>query len=301
MSMPLARAARNIAGTFRYQLSLSGALAPRLWYALEFWSAYLYAKRLKAGADPDQATTQAMLELGRSGRSQKLVRVRLPQGASLEVDQLTCFFALKEIIDERIYELPDRDFSPREGGVVYDIGAQQGVYAVLASLKAGASGTVVAFEPEHGNLKLLGANLEKNSLAQARVLPLALSDKAGRAVLHQSGFNSGGHSLKDFGDPNDRGTIEVEVATLDAVAQEKKLPDPDLIKIDVEGSALAVLRGGLKLIARCQPRIVMELDALEDETAVVALLGPLGYETRRRDNNLFAWPAAGGRTLPGEK
>ena len=289
--MPLARAARNIAGSFGFQLSLKGDLAPRLWYAFLFWSFYLYAKRLKSGADPEQATIAALLWLGRTGRTQKRVRVRLPQNLTLELDRLTCFFILKEILDERIYELPGRDFSPRQGGVVFDVGAQQGVFTALAALKTGPGGKVVAFEPEPGNFALLSANIASNALTNARALPLALSDAPGRAALHQSGFNPGGHSLVDDPVRNFTDTVDVEVATLESAAKENNLPDPDLIKIDVEGNALAVLKGGLPLIARCRPRVVLELDALEDEAAVAALLGPLGYKTERRDNNLFAWPA----------
>lgn len=287
--MPLARAARTIAGSLGFQLGLKGDLVPRLWYALLFWSYYLYAKRLKPGADPEPATIAALLWLGRTGRTKKLVGVRLPQGLDLELDQLTCFFILKEILDERIYELPGRDFSPREGGVVFDVGAQQGVYAALAARRVGARGMVAAFEPEPGNFARLCANIKRSALANVRPLPLALSDAPGRAALHQSGFNPGGHSLVDDPVRHFTNTVEVEVATLESAAKDKKLPDPDLIKIDVEGNALAVLKGGLPLLARCRPRIVLELDALEDEAAIAALLGPLGYQTERRDNNLFAW------------
>ena len=284
--MSWAAAACNILGSYRFQLRLRGDLPARLSYASLYWGSYLYAKHVK-GVAPAELNFWALKFLGKTGRTARRVKVQLPDGAWLKVDQLTCFMVLKEICADRIYEFPGRDFAARPGEVVFDVGAQQGTYTTLCARRVGAEGLVVSFEPEPGNFSALKENLALNGFSDASVLALALSDKKGRLTLHQNPYNTGGHSLTH--DEGGAG-VQVEVSTLDDVIAERKLPEPDLLKIDVEGSALAVLRGGAGLLARKKPRVALELDRLEDEAAARALLEPLGYRVERRSNNLFAWP-----------
>lgn len=282
--MAWAEAARNVADSYRFQLSLGGDLPARISYASLYWANYFFAKYAK-GVAPDQLTSWALKRLAETGRTQRRVQVRLKEGLTLELDQLTCFMILKELARDRIYAGTGADFPPRAGETVFDVGAQQGVFTTLSAREVGASGKVVAFEPEPGNFALLEKNIALNSVAQARALALALSDKPGTATLHRSAFNTGGHSL-ETGTCADG--IAVRVSTLDLVVAENKLPKPDFLKIDVEGSALAILRGGLKTLRASKPRVALELDRLGDAAAAKALLAPLGYRVETRGNNLFA-------------
>ena len=87
----------------------------------------------------------------------------------------------------------------------------------------------------------------------------------------------------DFGSRS----VPVRLTTLDSLCAQTGWT-PDIIKIDVEGHSLPVLRGGLDLFRRRKPRIVIELDDPADPERIGALLRPFGYALRVRQNNLFA-------------
>lgn len=216
------------------------------------------------------------------GANFQLVTVTLSGGLRLTLDLFTTQLILKELWDDEIY-YAEEGFRPRSGDVVFDIGAQQGVYAALAAL-AGAS--VVCAEPEPRNFGLLRENLERNRL-KANFFEVAISDIEEEAALMRSPDNSGGHSLHAAAGLSD--AAAVRRITLETLARQAGC-EPTLLKIDVEGHVLSVLRGGLALLRRCRPRIVLELDNVADEAKISALLAPLGYSVARTGNNLFAWP-----------
>ena len=74
-------------------------------------------------------------------------------------------------------------------------------------------------------------------------------------------------------------SIRVPVVRLDSLP----LPSPDLIKLDVEGSETAVLRGARQLLERAGPAIVIELHATNEE--VSDLLDDCGYTTQNLDSS----------------
>ena len=79
-----------------------------------------------------------------------------------------------------------------EGCVLWDIGANVGLYTVYAALRKKCH--IVAFEPSVFNLELLSRNLYLNGLhQQVTLLPLALSDKMGSNLLHMTSTEWGEH------------------------------------------------------------------------------------------------------------
>lgn len=142
----------------------------------------------------------------------------------------------------------------RPGGTAIDAGANQGVFAYAFSRIAAQ---VEAFEPNPDYARFAQRMLGR----RARVHQLALSDKAGRAefvvplgddgtVLHLGG------TLSDGGAATAKSMrFDVELRTIDSFG----FRDVRAIKVDVEGSELAVLAGGRETILRDRPPLIVEL------------------------------------------
>jgi len=136
----------------------------------------------------------------------------------------------------------------RPGSVVYDVGANVGFYTLLAAKLAGTSGRVVAFEPLPRNLAFLKQHLRINDVSNVVVVPGALANTNGVCAFDETGEPSMAKLQPDGG-------MKVEVATLDQMVAVLELPDPDVIKIDVEGAELDVLQGGENVLRRTHPTV----------------------------------------------
>lgn len=151
----------------------------------------------------------------------------------------------------------------QSGATVLDIGANVGVYSMLCARWAGPGGRVFAFEPAPAALTLLREHLALNGLAErVEVVAQAVSDKAGEAVFYVHDF-SGENSLNaGFAERVGAaaGTVRVPVTTVDEFCQTRNIA-PTLIKIDVEGYELQVLRGARETLKRHQPALLVEMHA----------------------------------------
>jgi FkbM family methyltransferase len=141
-----------------------------------------------------------------------------------------------------------------------EVGANIGTGAVEAIHMHGFE-RVIAFEPEPDNFKLLRMNAILNGVEdQVTMLPAAISDVEGTAILQVSSRNSGAHSLSG-GDVKAIGSVEVPTLSFDGMAARGEL-DPDaasLLWMDIEGYEIHALMGASKLLERGVP-IVMELN-----------------------------------------
>lgn len=134
------------------------------------------------------------------------------------------------------------------GQIALDVGANVGCYSILFGQWAGHTGRVFAFEPDPVSLQGLKRHIELNGLSDCVVPePLAVSFTSGHATFAAEGA-SGMHRLASTS--NKSAGYEVATTTLDAFCAEQKI-SPTLIKIDVEGSELDVLRGARETLRRC--------------------------------------------------
>lgn len=155
-------------------------------------------------------------------------------------------------VQEFVMSLTDRD-------VFYDIGANIGFYTLLAA-RRGAR--VYAFEPHPKAAAVLRRNLARNNL-RATVNQVALGDRDGSALLDVRRIESA--RLAEVGEP-------VRLVRGDGL----DLPDPTAVKIDVDGTEVAVLTGMRGLLVRSRPRIALELHGTLDECEEV--LRALGFQ-----------------------
>lgn len=191
---------------------------------------------------------------------------------------------------EGTYEAPVQDFlarTLRRGDVFYDVGANVGYFSVLAAHFVGATGRVYAFEPLPLNAACIRRNARVNHMKQIRIFQFAVGEINGRDDLTVT-YHPGGATLKDAGKPPDARYIRrVDVASLDAAQHSMSLRPPSLVKIDVEGAEVPVLRGMQRLIEQYRPVILYEID---DQDAAVfddkqrmceRLLAENGYSVKR--------------------
>jgi len=125
--------------------------------------------------------------------------------------------------------------------VVWDIGANIGLYTEQF-LKRGAL-HVAAFEPAPEAVAALRARFGSSSTSAQRVtiVPAALSDSVGTARFAANGTSVTNRLVS--GEADRTHAVEIPVSRADRVATEYQLPRPNLVKIDVEGFELEVLRG----------------------------------------------------------
>lgn len=168
------------------------------------------------------------------------------------------------------------------GDYIVDVGANVGLYSILAGKKAGPEGRVLAFEPFPASLDILRRNRAHNGLDRMmNIFPIALGaarTKLALSVHSDPGRNSFGELGQD-----EITRIDVPVDTLDNVLSELNPPKIDFIKMDVEGFEKMVLEGGQNSLSHYKPTIVFELNpdmckrAGYDASEIVQFLQGLGY------------------------
>jgi FkbM family methyltransferase len=177
------------------------------------------------------------------------------------------------------------------GDTVIDVGANIGMITVPLALAAHEGGLVVAFEPLPDNVRRLRANLERNTLSNVRVVEAAAGPMDGVATLHTARDAAFG-SLDRVVKYRAASDIEVSLRSVDSVWRELGEPRVSLVKIDVEGTELDVLRGASALLKRDRPALLVEADPGERAAAVRQWLAGIGYRettpsTFERDNLFF--------------
>lgn len=176
----------------------------------------------------------------------------------------------------------------REGMNFVDVGANYGLYSVVAASKVGPRGRVAAVEPQPELVQRLADNIAINSLKNVVVKSCAMGAEPGTALLHRpSRTNDGAAALRlgeheqSFGEPT-----PVAVETLPQVLEECAIPSIEGMKIDVEGAELAVLQGAAPLLSQQQPEFIL-LECIDEHLkrfggssdALLSFLWDFGYRT----------------------
>ncbi len=146
----------------------------------------------------------------------------------------------------------------KPGATFVDVGSNKGDFTLLAAKVVGSDGKVLSFEPEPGNCYWIGKSIEANGYENITLFEVALSAADETASLYL-GSKSGWHTLVP-GCPNrSNGAITVTTRKLDSVLKDAKQARVDMIKIDVEGAELEVLKGARKALSS-NSNIVLLMD-----------------------------------------
>lgn len=144
----------------------------------------------------------------------------------------------------------------RGGDVAFDIGAHLGEHCALLTSLVGATGHVFAFEPNPERWH--GLSLTVTQRGNGELVPVALADRVGTDDLIVPDL----HSMASFapwttGDVGAIRRIQVQVTTLDTLIANGKVPLPQFIKCDVEGSEWAVFRGAASILDRADAPMIL--------------------------------------------
>jgi FkbM family methyltransferase len=167
---------------------------------------------------------------------------------------------------------------------IYDVGAHIGFFSMVLA-RCFQQAQVFAFEPNPRNYERLALNVGRNELAaRITLVDRALSDESQRTQFHIGESTWSGSLIRDHRD-NYNADFSIVTATLDELVFRDHYPPPELIKIDVEGAEVQVLRGGTKVLQCYKPTLIIEVHYVETGEQVVSLLRQIGYDIRSLDDD----------------
>ncbi len=178
------------------------------------------------------------------------------------------------------------------GGVFFDVGANLGWLSLKAARHVGRDGRIVSFEASPVLSAILSYHQRRNHLPQMTVVGKAVSEadacQSAFYLLHD-GFST--RNSLTIGNPNLpyvgselKTTIAVPLLTLDSFCSAESLR-PDVVKIDVEGAELMVLRGSSRMLRDFRPTLVLSvhpfwLPPSQSVEQIFVFLTGLGYKIR---------------------
>lgn len=181
----------------------------------------------------------------------------------------------------------------KTSNVVFDIGSYSGIYTLLAA-KSNNNVKTYSFEPNPELFIILSKNIKINRLKNSKIETLALDENEGVATLYinHERFSSAASLKKNS---NQGASFQVKKTTLDSFVNREKITNIDLMKIDVEGYEINVLKGSLKSLTNFRPIILMESlskDSLLEQKNFLTKFGyqnPIQIQGDGYDLNNWLW------------
>lgn len=144
----------------------------------------------------------------------------------------------------------------KPGANVIDIGANIG-WTMLNLSRRSLTGKIYGFEPDPYNYDRCRDNIELNKFDNVFLFPLGLSDVNAQLSMEvRVASNRGGNRIST----SSNGSHKVNVIRLDDFEPVKSLSHVDLVKIDVEGYEMQVLKGSMEVLKQHHPVMFIELD-----------------------------------------
>ncbi len=182
--------------------------------------------------------------------------------------------------------------SMQESSIMWDVGANVGLYALYAAKKKKCQ--VWAFEPSIFNLETLARNIYENELtSQICIVPLPLNTQFGPSVLHMSttewggalstfdkGFGWDGHIIRQVFE------FQTFGISMDDGVEIMGIPQPDYIKMDVDGLEHFILKGGAKILKQVKGVLIEVNDDFKEQADQCAfLLNQSGLVLKEKRNS----------------
>lgn len=179
--------------------------------------------------------------------------------------------------------------------VFFDVGANVGIYSIYAAMR-NQNSQIFAFEPEYSNLHQLKQNILINQMAnKIETYSIAFNGKSGISYLHIQDETPGA-ALSTVSDEELSKTATghkvvwkegIAVTTLDEFCVQVGI-QPTMIKIDVDGNELSILKGGAKTFENpIMKNIYIEVDKQNKECE--NLLSKYGFVLTQKANQNQIW------------
>ncbi len=180
--------------------------------------------------------------------------------------------------EQEVIEVLRQDLRP--GDTCLDVGGHLGYYCLLMARIVGPEGRVITFEPIQENFDVLKENIELNQAANVVLVNAALGESPGYVSLIRPNAEalSWTPSAQGYAVEGQQSASTVSVNTLDEYLLREGLR-PSLIKIDVEGAELHVLRGAMETLQTIRPAVFVEIHGWGDATSreVLDLFSSIQY------------------------
>lgn len=177
------------------------------------------------------------------------------------------------------------------GDVVIEAGANIGSHTVALARFVGPSGKVIAFEPQMVLFQNLCANVALNGFTNVTTLNAAVGNIAEPLKLPKIDYDQpglfGAHAIGGDSDGGDSSGDMVSCVRLDDCVRTNKCR---LLKVDVEGMELEVLKGAQKLVEQYKPVLYVENDREDKSEALIEYILNLGYSLYWHLPPLFRHP-----------
>lgn len=187
-------------------------------------------------------------------------RIQYRNGILLDLDlddwiQQNLYF-LNEY-EEREIRFVERYLKP--GAVFVDLGANIGLFSLVASRVVGTGGKIYAFEPGRDSYAAFIRHIKLNKAENIIAEPMAVASTEGVLSLHTNDEeqNKGGASAYL---PTFSKTETVPTTSLDSYFAQKNITSVALIKMDIEGGEYLAQKGMKGVLERYKPHLLIELD-----------------------------------------
>lgn len=182
-----------------------------------------------------------------------------------------CWLGTYEYDNQLIFQ---QNIKPEQ--TVFDIGSHAGFFSLLASVLVGEKGKVIAFEPLPRNIFYLKEHLKLNNITNVELIEAAVSKTSGVAFFTDSatGYQGG---------ISEKGTVKVDLVSLDELIFSNKIPVPNFLKIDVEGKEKSVLMGASSILENYHPTILLSIHGRPVYQQCCELLKSLNYKIKILD------------------
>jgi FkbM family methyltransferase len=178
----------------------------------------------------------------------------------------------------------------KSGMIIFDIGANMGDTALHFAKLIGEKGAVLAFEPDEKNYKRATRNISANEMTNISLHNIGLGHLNGTLKLYRVNSENLGMN-RILNTPSDLPYKIIEVQKLDDYISKNKISKIDLIKIDVEGFEMNVLKGASGLLKTIRPLLFIEIDEenLKEQnsstSSLIDYLNELGYLVYHSETN----------------